>query len=544
MGVTVYNTLASGETHSGAAKSSWSQSFSATNLNNWATSNIPEYAIINSATLSFSCKKSWSFQKGDVKVSIGGTTVKSQSGVVNSSDEYPVSVNIKDYISSGVANSGCISGDINITLSGSSSWWYLYDVTITYDYSPMLRTITVRNGDNESGEGYGSGTYEHGSKVTISATPNIGYKFKQWEDGNTDNPRTITVTATIGYKPIFEKLNYTITILGLDNGTVIGGGTYPYGTQVTIVAHPFVGYKFASWQVDNGNGYSTVILGNPATIEVNEDITYRATFEKVTYDIGYDNLFSFASWTNSKCSTVSAPSRGEATYDIDDGSITITTDSTGENYTLYESTSEYYSIAVNPNTEYIFQADMVVNAGRGQMFVFFFDETDTAVSGAIYGGVTQTNSHIGDYPNKNGVNSMVFTTPSTCTKIRIRVGATDGGCTTATYSNIGIYRKSDYDAYIKDYEKTRDVFDVNSEATLMTPTRKGYLFTNWNTKADGTGIAYTENDVLPFENLTLFAQWDKKTNNIYIGTSPSTGIYVGTTPTKAIYVGTTLIYEQ
>lgn len=42
-----------------------------------------------------------------------------------------------------------------------------------------------------------------------------------------------------------------------------------------------------------------------------------------------------------------------------------------------------------------------------------------------------------------------------------------------------------------------------------TPTRTGYRFTGWNTKADGSGTAYTSGSVSTLENLTLYAQWVK-----------------------------------
>ena len=46
--------------------------------------------------------------------------------------------------------------------------------------------------------------------------------------------------------------------------------------------------------------------------------------------------------------------------------------------------------------------------------------------------------------------------------------------------------------------------------TANTFTRTGYTFTGWNTKADGTGISYTnKQSITPTENLTLYAQWEE-----------------------------------
>ena len=46
----------------------------------------------------------------------------------------------------------------------------------------------------------------HGDPVTFTAVPSSGYEFNQWSDGNTDNPRTVIVTADVTYTAEFEKL--------------------------------------------------------------------------------------------------------------------------------------------------------------------------------------------------------------------------------------------------------------------------------------------------------------------------------------------------
>jgi hypothetical protein len=50
----------------------------------------------------------------------------------------------------------------------------------------------------------GGGTYAAGSNITISATANSGYHFTQWNDGNTNATRTITVTGNATYTAFFE----------------------------------------------------------------------------------------------------------------------------------------------------------------------------------------------------------------------------------------------------------------------------------------------------------------------------------------------------
>ena len=66
-------------------------------------------------------------------------------------------------------------------------------------------TITVTSANENMGTVSGGGEYEVGTEITITATPNQGYRFVSWNDGNTDNPRTITVTEDATYIASFEE---------------------------------------------------------------------------------------------------------------------------------------------------------------------------------------------------------------------------------------------------------------------------------------------------------------------------------------------------
>ena len=64
-------------------------------------------------------------------------------------------------------------------------------------------TITATSADPAMGTVTGGGTYNGGATATLTATPNMGYHFVQWQDGNTQNPRTITVTGDATYTAAF-----------------------------------------------------------------------------------------------------------------------------------------------------------------------------------------------------------------------------------------------------------------------------------------------------------------------------------------------------
>ena len=148
------------------------------------------------------------------------------------------------------------------------------DSTFTAGFRTVY-TVTVLSNNEAYGSVSGGGTYDEGSEVVVTAIPNQGYRFLSWNDGNTENPRTIIVTSDSTFVANFEQIPlYTITVLSNNEayGSVSGGGTYEEGTDVIIMAMPNGGYLFDSWEDDNAE--------NPRTITVTSDSTFIADFVK------------------------------------------------------------------------------------------------------------------------------------------------------------------------------------------------------------------------------------------------------------------------
>ena len=157
---------------------------------------------------------------------------------------------------------GLLLDDINVTESTHSNTYY---------------TLTVQSNNLEMGSTTGSGTYLAGTVTTITATANSGYRFVQWNDGNTNAIRTITVNSDATYTAYFEATTqyFTITVLSADEtmGTTSGSGTFGAGTITTITATANSGYRFVQWNDGNTNAIRA--------ITVNSDATYTAYFEAV-----------------------------------------------------------------------------------------------------------------------------------------------------------------------------------------------------------------------------------------------------------------------
>ena len=143
------------------------------------------------------------------------------------------------------------------------------DMTLTAEFAINQCQVTLESDGN--GSVTGSGTYEYGTEIIIEAKADKGYHFEKWSDGNTENPRSITVTEDMTLTAEFAINQYQVILESDGNGSVTGAGTYDYGTEVTIEAIADKGYHFEKWSDDNTE--------NPRTITVTEDIELSATFE-------------------------------------------------------------------------------------------------------------------------------------------------------------------------------------------------------------------------------------------------------------------------
>ncbi len=147
-----------------------------------------------------------------------------------------------------------------------------YDASYVAIFAPNKYTIsaTATNGRIE-----GTGEYDYGTTATLTAIADEHYHFTQWSDGNTDNPRTITIEGDATYTAEFAIDQFTITATcDIQYGEVTGDGVYDYGTRITLTAIPNSGYEFKQWS--NGLSY------NPYRFTVVSDLTLEAEFIPAT----------------------------------------------------------------------------------------------------------------------------------------------------------------------------------------------------------------------------------------------------------------------
>ena len=155
--------------------------------------------------------------------------------------------------------------------------------------APVVKyTLSVTAGEGGTVSTTG-GEYESGQTVSVTATPEGEYLFKDWSDGNTNATRTITVSSNSTLTANFEKKKYPLTVNIEGEGEVLeeivnSGRTTDYdsGTTIKLTAVPSEGWEFVGW--------TGAIASAELEIEilVSEAKTISATFSLITNASDYN----------------------------------------------------------------------------------------------------------------------------------------------------------------------------------------------------------------------------------------------------------------
>ena len=158
-------------------------------------------------------------------------------------------------------------------------------ITITKD-APAEFTISVKT----DGNGTASASLAKAAantEITLSATPNEGYHFKEWE---VESPTGLVITnnkftmpeGNVDVKAIFEEdvpapTEFTITVKTDSNGTASASPDKAVaGTEIALTAMPNEGYHFKEWQVISGD---VTIVDNKFTMP-DSNVEVKAIFEE------------------------------------------------------------------------------------------------------------------------------------------------------------------------------------------------------------------------------------------------------------------------
>ena len=168
-------------------------------------------------------------------------------------------------------NDGDTSNPRLVTVLGNASY--------TAQFAINSYAVSVTSANPLMGTASGGGSFVHGANTYITATASYGYHFTQWNDGNTDNPRLISVTQNASYVAQFAINSYSVSVSSNNNalGSVTGGGIYVYNSQATLTATPLHGFYFAQWSDGNTD--------NPRILTVTSDVNLIAQFDSINYTL-------------------------------------------------------------------------------------------------------------------------------------------------------------------------------------------------------------------------------------------------------------------
>ena len=127
-----------------------------------------------------------------------------------------------------------------------------------------------------------------GAEITLTATPNTGYHFKEWQ---VESPAGLVITndqftmpsANVEVKAIFEEdtppapTEHTVTVTSGGNGTASASPSKAVaGAEITLTATPDKGYHLKEWQVISGG----VAIENNKFLMPDSNVEVKAIFEE------------------------------------------------------------------------------------------------------------------------------------------------------------------------------------------------------------------------------------------------------------------------
>jgi uncharacterized repeat protein (TIGR02543 family) len=181
-------------------------------------------------------------------------------------------------------NNGVIvstSSSYQFTMAGNKALVANFKVIPVSQFAVVLSSSPLAGGSTD-----GSGAYNAGTKVTVTADPNAGYTFVNWTDnGNiasTSSSYQFTLAANRKLVANFKAIPASQFALILASspaagGTTTGSGAYSAGSSASATATANPGYTFTSWSGDATGTNNPLIV----TMNANKRVTANFTLNVV-----------------------------------------------------------------------------------------------------------------------------------------------------------------------------------------------------------------------------------------------------------------------
>ena len=390
----------------------------------------------------------------------------------------------------------------------SNSPQYSFTVTENATYTAYFAetpvvyyTITTEVTPSGAGSITGGGTYPAGSSITLEAVNNPGWTFAHWQDNNSSNPRTITVTGDATYTATFTQDNYVITtnVSPAGAGTVTGGGAYHYGNVATLTATANSGYEFAGW--NDGN------TDNPRAITVTQSETYTAFFNEVgttmyavtasVNPVGAGTVTGTGTFPAGTVTTLEAVANAGYTFDHWQDGITANprtvTVNNNMNFTAYFTRNQYIiTVVASPSN------GGIVSGGGAYYYGDY--TTLTAIPNSGY-------EFVGWSDGSNEPNHTVMVTGNATYTATFAAGG-------STYYTVSAYVSPTGAGTVSG----TGTFPAGSTTTLTAIANSGYAFDHWNDGSTTNPRTVTVNN-----NMSFTAYFNSDQYTITVNANPTTG---------------------
>ena len=414
--------------------------------------------------------------------------------------------------------------------------WEHGDITLYAQW--VKKTYTVTYNANGGTGAPGAQTKNYGVDLTLSSgiPTRTGYDFISWNTkadgtGTTYKPSAkYTANANLVLYAQWKLKTYSVSYNANGGSGAPTSQTKTHGVDLTLASGKPTrdGYNFVSWNT-KADGKGTTYQPS-AKYTTNANLTLYAQWSKKTYTVTYNANGGSG-----------APASQTKTHGVDLTLASGIPTRTGNDFVSWNTKADGKGTTYKPGAKYTANANLTLYA-QWKLKTYTISYNANGGSGAP---ASQTKTHNVDLtlasgkPTRDGYNFVSWNTKA------------DGKGTTyqpsAKYTanaNLTLYAQWAKKTYTVTYNanggsgapasqtKTHGV-DLTLASGL--PTRTGYDFMSWNTKADGKGTTYKPSAKYTANaNLTLYAQWAKKTYTVTYNANGGSGAPASQTKTHGV----------
>jgi uncharacterized repeat protein (TIGR02543 family) len=168
---------------------------------------------------------------------------------------------------------------VTVTMNGNMS------ISATFSEIPVYTITVSKVGEGTTTPAEGTHDYLEGATVSFYASPATGYEFEKWVIGGTEyftqsveHPVSTSIEAVAHFVETVQ-VQHTLAVSVVGNGTTnppAGNHLFNEGAEASLTATPAEGWMFDKWVVNGSD-----VLDNPATVQINDDVTAVAHFTEI-----------------------------------------------------------------------------------------------------------------------------------------------------------------------------------------------------------------------------------------------------------------------